>query len=159
MDALKIALETMIVGALGLPWMLLLVDLFCPEREALIDSVLKRMGDKTTSTAAGVVLFALAYLVGASVARVADDFFNDDDLGIKISEDDIRAEVYCSLRDPKDPDRWLVQNGAALTDSDLHSIDSKTLCADPNGWKNNVQQTYWVQEASLLLTGSGTDRL
>jgi hypothetical protein len=122
--------------------------------------VLKRLGDKSTSTIAGVVLFSLAYLVGASVARVADDFFNDDDLGIKISEDDIRAAVYCSTLDPKDPDRWLVQNGVRLIDRDIHSIDSKTLCADPNTWKNNVRQTYSVQEASLLLNSAGnTDRL
>ena len=156
MDALKIALETIIVGALAISWLLLLIDLFCPERERLLKSLIDRLADKATSTAAGVFLFALAYLMGASVARVADDFFNDDDLGPPISEDDIRTEVYC---DPTQP--WLVPYSAVLIDKDGKRIDSNNLCpGDREARKNNVQHTYAVQEASLLLTSSGnTDRI
>ena len=157
MDALKIALETMIVGILGLPWVLLLVDLFCPERERLIKTVLERLADKATATLASAALFALAYLLGASTARVADDFFNDDDLNIGVSEDNIRTAVYC---EQNDDDRWLLQNGAALIDKDGAGTDSKTLCADRNTWDNKVRQTSAVQEASLLLTSTGnTDRI
>jgi hypothetical protein len=157
MDALKIAMETIIVGSLGLPWMFLLVDLFCPEREQLIGCLLKRLADKATATATGVLLFALAYLVGASVARVAGDFFNDDDLHLHITEDLIRSEVYCRPNDP-----WLLQRGTALTDEAGHVMDSGRMCPkdDPGSWINNARQTFAVQEGSLLLTGSeGPDRI
>jgi len=151
MDALKIAMETIIVGSLGLPWMFLLVDLFCPEREQLIGGLLKRLADKATATGTGVLLFALAYLVGASVARVADDFFNDDDLHLHVTEDLIRSEVYC---DPNDP--WLLQRGTALIDEAGHVIDGGHMCPkdDPGSWINNVRQTFAVQEGSLLLNVS-----
>jgi hypothetical protein len=130
--------------------MSLLVDLFCAEREPLIKSLLDSLGNEALSTVTGVFLFALVYLVGASVARVANDFFNDDDLGLGISEDLIRSAVYCNPSDT-----WLIPPGAVLTDTNGNTIDSKSLCAgDPDKRENIVRQAFSVQEAWLLTSSA-----
>ena len=171
MDALKIALETMIVGALALPWMFLLVDLFCPEKEHLFKQLLELLDRKAVATLAGAVAVSLAYLVGASVGRVATDFFNDDDLRIDVTEDAIRTSVYCDSSNP-----WLIQTGAKLSIDNQPSTGTATPCTtianstataavnhcqtDREACDNRVRQTFAVQEASLLLTSAGnTDRL
>ena len=170
MDALKIALETMIVGALALPWMFLLVDLFCPEKEHLFKQLLELLDGKAVATVAGAVAVSLAYVVGASMGRVATDFFNDDDLRVDVTEDAIRTSVYCDSSNP-----WLIQTGAKLIDNQ-HGTGTATPCStianstatdavnqcrgDREGCDNRVRQTFAVQEASLLLTSAGnTDRL
>jgi hypothetical protein len=99
----------MIVGALALPWMLLLVDLFCPEREQLNHRLLELLNNTALAAAAGTVALSLAYFVGASVGRVADDFSNDDDLHLPVTEDAIRTSVYCAPSQP-----WLIHTGARL---------------------------------------------
>ena len=171
MDALKIALETMIVGALALPWLFLLVDLFCPEKEHLFKQLLELLDSKAVATVAGAVAVSLAYLVGAAVGRVATDFFNDDDLRIDVTEDAIRTAVYCDSSNP-----WLIQTGARLSNGNQHGPGTATPCttvanstatavvdqcrADREACDNRVRQTFAVEEASLLLTSSGnTDRL
>ena len=171
MDALKIALETIIVGALALPWMFLLIDLFCPEKEHLFKQLLELLDRKAVATVAGAVAVSLAYVVGASVGRVATDFFNDDDLLIDVTEDAIRTSVYCDSSNP-----WLIQTGAKLSIDNEHTTGSATPCtttavstataavsqcrADREARDNRVRQTFAVQEASLLLTSAGnTDRL
>jgi len=171
MDALKIALETMIVGALALPAMFLLVDLFCPEKEHLFKQLLELLDRKAVATVAGALAVSLAYVVGASVGRVATDFFNDDDLQIDVTEDAIRTSVYCDSSNP-----WLIQTGAKLTIDNQQRTGTATPCttianstataavnecrADREACDNRVRQTFAVQEASLLVTGAGnTDRL
>jgi hypothetical protein len=154
MDALKIALETIIVGALALPWMVLLIDLFCPAASNFLrttktepsDGLLSRLDGKTLSYIAGIFFFAITYLVGSAMTRVAEDFFNDDDLAIKVTEDGIRTSVYC-----RSSDDWLIERGGVLT-------DGETLCSGDA--ENRVAQTFAVQEGALFLAGlDKTDRL
>jgi hypothetical protein len=125
MEALKLAFDTIIVGALALPWIILMIDLFLrpkgSEKESIwfvlwsflakfqgqadkaildqADKAVSDQADKAVLAVAGVFLFAAAYLVGAAVTRVSGDFFNDDDLwilGARLpTEDNIRTDVYC----------------------------------------------------------------
>jgi hypothetical protein len=110
MEALKLAFDTIIVGALALPWLILIIDLFLRPKGStetiwsLLLSFLtpfKGQGDNATNASgavAGVFLFVFAYFVGAAVTRVSADFFNDDDLGIPfqfVTESNIRTDVYC----------------------------------------------------------------
>src|SRR5579863_554440 len=94
MEALKLAFETIIVGALALPWCAVAVDLFfaaiIPEMARLL-SLLKQ---EVQRAVAGVVVLAVAYLLGATVSRVAEDLFNDGELTVRLTEDMIRTRVY-----------------------------------------------------------------
>ncbi|HEY6768591.1 MAG TPA: hypothetical protein VI386_27850 [Candidatus Sulfotelmatobacter sp.] len=146
MDALKIAFETIIVGALALPWIALLVDLFSPTKEQLLNVLLDKLKDQSVAAVAGALLFAMAYLVGSSVARLGEDFFNDEDLRTKFTEDEIRTSVYCRPTEP-----WLIDPGISLTGRNGVQITAANICT--GDMNNNVSQAFSVQESSLLLAG------
>jgi hypothetical protein len=102
MDALKLAFDTIIVGVLALPWLArlaLAIDLFLaskPGQAKQLVSLLQSGGSQVPAAAVGVVLFSMAYLLGAAVSRISGDFFNDDDLFLPITADGIRTAVYCA---------------------------------------------------------------
>jgi len=166
MDALKIAFETVIVGALALPWVVLLVDLFCSEgEECHIKYLLAKAQSQKWATIAGVLLFALAYLLGSSVARLAEDLSNDDDLIIFPTEDSIREAVYC------DEDDQLANQGVLAVGTVLQRItragDRSPLCPSPADGEqqksvkeSNLRSVFAFQESSLLLAdGDKTARV
>ncbi len=104
MGALTIAFDTTIVGALALPWVYLLIHLFFFEGDDDLLRWLKQQewtDNQGLVAAAGVILFAMAFTLGSAVSRIAQDFFNDDDLRIPhifrmtMTEDRIIASVYC----------------------------------------------------------------
>jgi len=150
MDALKIALETIIVGASALPWMFLLVDLFCPSKEQLCNGLLPQLNNQIVATIAGVLLFAMAYMVGSSVVRISEDFFNDADLSIHLTEDEIRADVFCQPGEP-----WLIQTGVTVNGGTPAELVSP--CPHPNqtirieDTNNRVAQTSALEESSLWM--------
>lgn len=104
MGALAIAFDTTIVGALALPWIVLFVHLFYFEGENRIYQLLHWIKQQQLTAVAGVILFAVAYTLGSGVSRIAQDFFNDNDLFVHVgrhlfrdgtTEDHIIAKVYC----------------------------------------------------------------
>jgi hypothetical protein len=104
MGALTIAFDTTIVGALALPWVILVVHLFFFEGENKAGFVIGWVQERKLTAVAGVLLFAAAYTLGCVVSRIAQDFFNDDDLYFQIgsqivrvgpTEDRIIASVVC----------------------------------------------------------------
>ncbi|HXY78850.1 MAG TPA: hypothetical protein VEH47_08550 [Candidatus Acidoferrales bacterium] len=115
MGALTIAFDTIIVGALALPWVSLIVYLFFFKGENRLRDVLNWVrnelggfGESRIQVVAGVFLFAMAYTLGSAVSRVAQDFFNDDDLYFQsragtvrwgTTEDRIIASVFCESDD------------------------------------------------------------
>ena len=110
MGAITIAFDTIIVGALALPWFGLVVHLFFLEGESRLAVYLRWIKRQQASAVAGVLLFAAAYTLGAAVSRVAQDVFNDDDLYLhipiidrwvrmSITEDRIVTSVYCERED------------------------------------------------------------
>jgi hypothetical protein len=113
MGALTIAFDTTIVGALALPWVYLVVHLFFSEGENFIVKALAWVKEKGAQVPAGVLLFAMTYSLGSAVSRIAQDFFNDDDLHFKIgpplfnpqrfrvgvTEDHLLTRVYCEGED------------------------------------------------------------
>src|SRR5215467_15785940 len=105
MEALKLAFDTIIVGALALPWIVLILDLLLLPKNGGNGHLAKawaivKQGDKVPFAVTGVFLFATAYFVGAAVERVSGDFF-DDELGAWFpAEHNIRTEVYCHAGKP-----------------------------------------------------------
>src|ERR1700689_102687 len=110
MGAFNIAFDTIIVGALALPWVLLIIHLFFSDNETRIGTLLDWVNKQNQPALAGVLLFAMAYSLGSAVSRIAQDFFDDDDLHVPlfqrvfrvgVTETSIRTDVYCQKR-------WLV---------------------------------------------------
>ncbi len=108
MGALTIAFDITIVGALALPWVALLIHLLFFEGENRLGGILDWIKDHEQQAAASVVLFAITYTLGSAVSRIANDFFNDDDLYLQVdgrlfrmgmTEDRIIASVYCDSND------------------------------------------------------------
>ena len=86
MGAISIAFDTIIAGALALPWLLLVVHLFFPNGEQHVSDLPKWIKEINQPAAVAVVLFAATYLIGSAVSRTAQDFFNDDDLHLSVND-------------------------------------------------------------------------
>src|SRR5208283_3943466 len=104
MGAFSIAFDIIIVGALALPCVLLVIHLFFPDNQSSITKLLGCVKDQNQPAVAGVLLFAMTFSLGSAMSRIAQDFFDDDDLHIqvdghlfraRVTETSIRSEVYC----------------------------------------------------------------
>lgn len=107
MGTFGIAFDTIVVGALALPWMFLVIHLFFPQNETRISGILDWVNKQNQPAVAGVLLFAMAYPLGSVVSRIAQDCFDDDDLyvevgsrhlfrlGVTMSGTRILTQVYC----------------------------------------------------------------
>jgi hypothetical protein len=105
MAALSIAFDIIIVGALSLPWVLLVIHLFFSDDEHTLKKHLQWVKDQKEPALAGVLLFAMTYSLGTVVSRIAQDFFDDDDVYIHashhlfrvgVTESSIRTNVFCN---------------------------------------------------------------
>ena len=98
MDALKFAFNTLVIGALALPWLAVLMRMYFLQAEdrkadghlALVSLLPEHARDAVLS----VVILALGYFLGAAISRVSDDFFGDNDLWSFPTEPSIRKDVY-----------------------------------------------------------------
>jgi len=162
MDALKIALETVFVGVLALPWLALAAELFFPGfslwkmsgPKGWLATVQAVKSETVGYAVVGVLSVAMVYTLGAALSRLAQDFFNDDDLPLHLpTEDQIRASVYCEhgglrlakigvpVLDNSDPCPNLRQGFRWLRGKD------ESLTID---WAHEV---FSLQETALLLQG------
>jgi hypothetical protein len=157
MDALKIALETLLIGALALPWLLLGIHLFFPEAKAQLLQRLPGSSDGIQYAIVAVLAVALGYTVGAAVSRLAQDLFNDNDFGLPLPrEDKIRASVYCDNNDQP----WRFEAGLSQP-GDSPKLSLSSLCTqhyarsrgDRESADYGIQQIFSVQESALLLLG------
>ena len=98
MDALKFAFDTLIVGALALPWLWLFMRIFFqrsngepPLKFPLIDA----LSESTRQAVAGVLILAVGYLLGSAVSRISSDFFDDKEILHELpTQSSIRQGVY-----------------------------------------------------------------
>ncbi len=123
MDVFKFAFETVVVGLLAVPWLLILIDLLVPgsltngheNGSALLASV----PESIRQPAVSAVLFAVIYVVGSAVSPLAQDALDDDDLAIVglPSARGIRQTVYRKHHEwPSDTAKWLPHEGSYLKD-------------------------------------------
>ena len=84
MGALSIAFDTIIVGALAVSWVALIVHLFFSRDKSGIEHLLDWVKRQNQPAVAGVLFFAIAFFLGSAVSRIAQDFFDDDDLHIQV---------------------------------------------------------------------------
>jgi hypothetical protein len=182
MGALSIAFDTIIVGALALPWVVFAADLYFLEdqnddRRALGALAYVQREAKIQPAVAGVLLFAVAYLLGSAISRTAQDFFNDDDLmGLPVTEYNIRTAEYCA----QDSEiRSTLQKDGSFGEFNKVDCDPSVGAESRKWWKrwicshfrmfcakhsdNAVSPTqvfFQLQEGALLLNGEDkTERL
>ncbi|MGO8796075.1 MAG: hypothetical protein ACLQLC_14725 [Candidatus Sulfotelmatobacter sp.] len=105
MEALNIAFDIIIAGALALPWVLLVIHLFFSNDEHNLKKLMDWVKAQQQPALAGVLLFAMTYALGSAVSRIAQDFYDDDDLHVHIfhrlfrigvTESSVRTLVFCS---------------------------------------------------------------
>lgn len=162
MDAFRLAFDTIIVGALALPWLAIVVRIFFPgftsrKPEETI-RLLSVVPEHTRDAVASVLLIAVGYFAGSAVTRVADDFFDDDEIPYLPVEHTIRNHVYCEeesaniMKDPSWPSAELDP-----------SVGDPLNCPPPKKGDTEVDSTYelfHLQEQKLLQSGSDkTERL
>jgi hypothetical protein len=105
METFGNAFDIVTVGALALPWVLLVLHLFFAENESGLRKLLTWVKEQDQPALVGVLLFAMAYPIGSAVSRIAQDFFDDDDLHVPVfhylfrvgvTESSIRTDVFCN---------------------------------------------------------------
>jgi hypothetical protein len=111
MEAFGSAFDIIIVGALALPWVLLVIHLFFSTNEGSLEKLFGWVKSQDQPALVSVLLFAMAYPMGSAVSRIAQDFFDDDDLHLHLpipgheswirlpmaTETSIRTDVYCDV--------------------------------------------------------------
>jgi hypothetical protein len=185
MGALSIAFDTVIVGALALSWVALAIHLFFSRGKSGVKHLLDWVKQLNQPAVAGVLLFAMAYFLGSAVSRIAQDFFDDDDLHVQVrhtlfevvSEDSIRASVYCGMSN-----EWFVSIGNQFGDRPLPQdcmqpavqqqtptwlflvqsadVTDQNAAGTMHKVKDRVLNIFKSQESALLLKGQdATERL
>src|SRR5579863_5998892 len=134
MGAFSSAFDIVVVGALALSWVLLVLHLFFSDNESSLKKLLDWVKEQQQPALAGVLLFAMAFPVGSVVSRIAQDFFDDDDLHIQlfhhllrvgVTESSIRTDVFCKTFKP-DPAASTSSNPPAENPEQLNVNDPKS---------------------------------
>ncbi|HEX8814780.1 MAG TPA: hypothetical protein VF753_04695 [Terriglobales bacterium] len=169
MDTFKTAFDMIVVGALALPWVLLLLDLYLPIKTAEkttkqtlenLSPTLQFVNDAKLSAVAGVLLFAVAYVMGAGISRMSGDALNDDDFGLfrpvrhlLPTTDKIAFYVYCGKQG------WLVDPCPCIKDQAQSCPFGSWSRPSEKQWCALLLQSRRVfeyQEAALLNAGEQT---
>jgi len=87
MDAFKLAFETILVGALAIPWIGMMVVLLNRNLSGGVRQVARIVPKPCTPAAVGVAAFSFAYLLGSAITPVAQEFLSDmDSIGLPTQE-------------------------------------------------------------------------
>ena len=98
MDWLKFAFDTLIIGALALPWLWLFMRIFfqrTSKQDKLTFPVISAMSQPVRDTVIGVLIIAIGYFLGSAVSRISSDLFDDPEIlhGIP-NQSSIRQAIY-----------------------------------------------------------------
>jgi hypothetical protein len=159
MEALKLAFDTMIVGVLALPWLMIVFRVFSRDSGAAsIETIIpffSHVPKEIKGPFISIMAIAMGYLLGAAISRVSFDFF-DDELWLKMpTVHGIRDNVYCDEHDvvarPTDP---------ACPVAKEKEVDSYLLRFSCPIANKEVEEIFNLQESKLLLQGvNKIDRL
>jgi hypothetical protein len=174
MGSFSIAFDTIVVGALALPWIFLVIHLFFPENESRISGLVDWVNKQNQPAVAGLLLFAMAYPLGSVVSRIAQDCFDDDDLyleatgrvfrvGVTMTQTSILTHVYCQEKDQGLISQTLIDS---LNHKPGQSETNDSPCLYKGQWliprtHKHLSQSeglagdvFHVQEGALLLQGT-----
>ena len=159
MEALRLAFDTIIVGALALPWLCIIVWISFPDLRSKSGWQFPTELDKTTQAAVtSVLLVAIGYFVGSAMTRVADDFFDDEEIPYLPTEHNIRHQVYCDELKAKlireDEWRWLWEGDKSAEGGLCPTEESGKAGKDKTKYTTEV---FRLQESKILQLG--TDKI
>jgi hypothetical protein len=154
MEWLKFAFDTMIIGALALPWLWLFMRIFfqrgTSKQDHLKFPLISGVSDSTWQTVTGVLIIAMGYFLGSAVSRISSDFFDDREILHRLpTQSSIRLGVYLheycdahsvlvALKLPAELPK-LPGGGAAFCEAEKRNL--------------LVAELFRLQEGKLLLVG------
>jgi hypothetical protein len=152
MEALKPAFDTMIVGVLAVPWLMIVLRVFSQDSGvASIEAIIpffSHLPKEVKGPFISIMAIAMGYLLGAAISRVSFDFF-DDELWSRIQMPtihEIRDSVYCNEQSiVRVPKGWHSQG------TDRDKPFSCPIASIKDG--SAAEQIFDLQESQLLLTG------
>jgi hypothetical protein len=160
MPALSIAFDIIIVGALALPWVLLIIDIFFSTNVSRVKSLLHWVNQQKQPAVAGVLLFAMTYALGSVVSRIAQDFFDDDDLHVHafhrlfrvgVTESSIRTNVFCNAF--KDTDIPKPNEAAAVKHEPSGTPNPETPNPEPGDLTTEKHEKFKANNRHCTYTG------
>ena len=168
MEALKLAFETVIVGALALPWLAFVLDLFFRPKNgnknpswnlwSFIKGETGKIGMELPAVAS-IFLFVAAYSMGVVVIRASGDFFNDEAPGNWPTEDHIRKAAYCELAPSVASEGWMADLYGQSVSAETTEVET-SRCGETSDAKEAIKRIFNLQESALLLEGGDkNDRL
>ncbi|MFZ0746866.1 MAG: hypothetical protein WAM85_20850 [Terracidiphilus sp.] len=93
-EALKFAFEILVVGALALPWLMVLHRMFPGDPASGIHFDMSFVPKSAQTAVIAAVVIAFGYLLGSVISRISRDIFNDELFGKLPTENRIRETVY-----------------------------------------------------------------
>ena len=155
MDSLKFAFDTLVVGALALPWLWLFMRIFFQRGSSGKDIKLPLIGalpDTTRQAVAGVLILALGYFLGAAVSRISSNFFDDDDILHRMAtQTSIRRGVY--LHEYCDAHSVLVATKLPAELVDMPGGQAAFCKKEGEQLEQLMAEFFSLQEGKLLLEG------
>jgi len=155
MDSLKFAFDTLIIGALALPWLWIFIRMFFhagSNEQRIRFPMLDTLDEDTRKVIASVMILAVGYLLGSAISRISSDFFDDDEVFRKAlpTVGTIRQGVYlhqyCDQHSVLDQ---IYTPGRLIELAD----GKKILCTDAPVMDELVAEFFSQQEGKLLLGG------
>jgi hypothetical protein len=168
MEALKFAFDTLIIGALALPWLAVLVRMFfLPAIDGKEDGhwpLVSALPEHAREAVLSVVILALGYFLGAAVSRISDDFLGDSDLWSLPTEPSIRVDVYyheyCDIQGLNVLAAMTLPNQPGTQDVSFcprtDPVSKKRAGRDArwvDQWSDAITQFFRLEEGKLLLQG------
>ena len=84
MEALKFAFDTLIVGALSLPWLWLFTRIFLQrptsEQDDIKFPIISALSESVRQNLGLVLIIAIGYFLGSAISRISSDFFDDPEI-------------------------------------------------------------------------------
>lgn len=153
MDSLKFAFDTLIIGALALPWLWLFMRIFFQpntDGKDLKFPLLDALSESTKQLLGGALILALGYFLGSAVSRISSDFFDDTEIlhGLP-TQTSIRQGVY--LHEYCDQHSVLI--ASKLPGPMVDSQEGKAAFCREAGLMGWVSEFFGLQESRLLLAG------
>lgn len=149
MDALKFAFETLIVGVLAMPCIMLVVLLLLPEQVRLSNvSLFDGIDDKRIGL--GALVFAAVYLIGSAVTPLAADFLDDEhwEFAGLPTEHVLRAKVYCEYKDVVGGSAYWLRSGKG---GEGYAYQPLQACS-----AKDAAKIFHLQENTLQVAGVDT---
>jgi hypothetical protein len=146
MEVFKLAFRTVLIGLFALPWLWVMIDLINPDlfNSSAIKRLIACIPTEFRSSAIGLALFSMVYLIGSMVTPVASDFLNDPAMLGRLlpTEENIQDFNYQHTGSPA--------NSGISTRTKIERMNFRDSSADPD--RSHIQFQY--EESAVLLLGT-----